>query len=351
MLKTSTHTSTLTPTPASSQSTARPLTSELEAYAAGRARKRQATTGLEDRPSPPDPKYLGTPRSIRLKNVFTGAMAPPNLLDVARKLNNLVESNIKLPKKGAEKTSIGSETAADIKTLTIRLLELDEFHNDIPTIRRNLFSNEDEEHQVERALAGANTFGCKVPDIIEANLEKLTKSIERIERATTAPSSNFSFRTSKSNNPTTPSYALAASKHNPQTITHSRATTFKPVLTRKAPPAPPSSLKLLNTVTLTQSIKGGLELAGLNYPTLIANINAKLSEAKIKVNHLDERPIQVRSVHRHPSNDLVLYTTTALQAEALRAQGDDWIPGISSNLTIQNPVHTNLLQTIRPSPP
>lgn len=184
-------------TPSPSQPTARPLTSELEAFAAGKARKRQATSGPNDRPSPPDLEFLGTPRSIRLKNLFTGAMAPPNLLDVARKLNNLVESGIKLPKKGAEKTSLGSETAADIKTLTVRLLELAEFHNYIPAIRRNPFSADEEEHQVERALAGANTFGCKVPDVIEAKLEQLTKAMERLERVATAASSSFNFRTTK----------------------------------------------------------------------------------------------------------------------------------------------------------
>lgn len=210
-----------TPTPP------QPLASELVAYDAGKARKLQATAGPEDRPAPPDPTYLGTPRSLRLKNLFTGAMAPPNFLDIARKLNNLVENNVKLPKKGAEKISIGSETAADIKTLTVRLLELAEFNSDIPTIRRNPFSGEDEDHQVGRALAGANTFGCKVPDVIEARLDHLTKTLERIECATTAPRLNFDFRATGPKS-SAPSYALAALKHAPQVQT-TRQTGFKPV--------------------------------------------------------------------------------------------------------------------------
>lgn len=102
----------------------------------------------------------------------------------------------------------------------------------------------------------------------------------------------------------------------------------------------------MNTVTLAQAVKGGLEFASLSYPTLITTINAKLSEANIKANPLDERPIQIRSVHRHPSNDLVLYTTTALQAEALRTQGDDWLSSLSSNLSINNPVHTVVVHGI-----
>lgn len=175
-------------TPSLSQSVVQPLAPELEAFDAGKARKRQATAGPEDRPTPPDPEYLGTPRSIRLKNMFTGAMAPPNLLDIARKLSNLVETKVKLPKKGAEKISIGSETAADIKTLTARLLELAEFNDNIPALRRDPFAAEDDEHQVQRILAGANAFGCKVPGILENRLDQMTKALERIERATLTPS-------------------------------------------------------------------------------------------------------------------------------------------------------------------
>lgn len=151
------------------------------------------------------------------------------MLDVTRKLNDLVESSIKLPKKGAEKISVGLETAANIKTLVVRLLELAKLHDNIPAIRRNPFFPDDEDHQVERALAGANIFGCKVPDIIKAKLDQLTKLIESIKCAATAPSSSFNFRTNKSNTSTTPSYALAASKHAPKPTTATRQLAFKPV--------------------------------------------------------------------------------------------------------------------------
>lgn len=332
-------------TPSLPQTPARPLTSELEAYAAGKARKRQATAGPEDRPSPPDPTYLGTPRSTRLKNLFTEAILPPTLLEVARKLNDLVENSVKLPKKGAEKISVGSETAADIKTLVVKLLELAEFNQDIPAIRRNIFAADNEEQDVERVLTGANKFGCKVPDVLELRLDQITKSLERIERVTSLPSTNFSFNTANSKT-TTPSYALAASKHAPKPTTTPRPTTFRPVSVRKAPQAPPPAIRSMNTLTLAQTVKEGKEFANTNYPTLITTINNKIAEAMIKEKPSDERTIRIRSVHRHPSNDLVVYTTTATQAEILREQHEKWVPLVSSLLTLHNPVHTVVVHGI-----
>lgn len=93
-------------------------------FKAGMARKQQAITAPEDRSRPQDPQYLGTLRSVRFKNLFTGSPNTPTLLDVTQKLYKLIETAIKLPKKGAEKILIGSESAADIKTLAARLLEL-----------------------------------------------------------------------------------------------------------------------------------------------------------------------------------------------------------------------------------
>lgn len=244
-------------------------------------------------------------------------METPNLLDVTRKLYELIESTVKLPKKGAEKVNIGSESAADIKTLTARLLELAEKQANIPAIRRNPFLNEDKEHQVERALAGANAFGCKVPDVLEAQLTKIAKDIAEIKQASMVPSREFNFTAQRAPDSTaaTPSYALAASKHAPkQTTTTSAPRAFKPTLHRPPPPPPPTSIKSNNTITLAQSDKDGNELLTLNYPTLITLINKKLTEANVKEKPTDLKPVQIRSVHRHPSNNIILYTTTPQQA-------------------------------------
>lgn len=345
--RTSTHpptTPSMTPTtPSSSQQTTRPLASELEANNAGKARKRQATAGHDDRPTPPDPEYLGTPRSTWLKNIFIGAMAPPRILDVARKLNDLVENNVKLPKKGAEKISIGSETAADIKTLVAKFCKLAEFNDNIPALRRDPFAADDDDHRVERALAGPNMFGCKVPDAIEAKLDQLTKSLERIKRST----SNFNFKVTKQKtNTTTPSYSLAASKHAPNTVAPPRHITFKPTPVRKPPTPPPTAIKTTNTLTLAQTVKDGKVLANMNYPTLITSINSKLAEAGIKEKPDNDKPIRIRSVHRHPSNDLVVYTTTAAQANILRESHERWVHLVSEGLTLHNPVHTVVVHGI-----
>lgn len=87
-------------------------------------------------------------------------------------------------------------------------------------------------------------------------------------------------------------------------------------------------------------------MASLNYPTIIAAINSKLAEEDIKEDLSSSKAIQIRSVHRTPSNDLVIYTTTATQAEILREQHRKWVPFISSGLTLHNPVHTVVVHRI-----
>lgn len=83
-----------------------------------------------------------------------------------------------------------------------------------------------------------------------------------------------------------------------------------------------------------------------NYPTLIALINSKPKDANMKFKPTDEKPIQIRSVHHHPSKDLVLYTTTFQQANALRDQGEKWIHTLSSQLKLHHPVYTVVVHGI-----
>lgn len=69
----------------------------------------------------------------------------------------------------------------------------------------------------------------------------------------------------------------------------------------------------------------------------------------IKLKPTDTKPIQIHSFHRHPLNDLVLYTTSQEQAKALHAQSEKWIPLVSSHLTLHNPVHIVVVHGI-PTP-
>lgn len=333
--------------PPPSQTPGRPTVSGLAAFEAGKRRKRQATAGPDERPRRADHAHLGTPRSVRFKKLFADNPKTPGILDVAKKLHDIIEGAIKLPKKGAEKITIGSESAADIKTLAAHVLDLAEALSDFPfpSIRRNPFSETEEDHQIERSLAGTNAFGCKVPDTIASKLDQLAKDLAEMKNAVTMPTGQFTF-TNNVSNPKTPSYALAASKHAPRQPTTTTPTTFRPVLTRKQPPPPPPAIKPVNTLTLSQADKDGLELANLNYPSLISFINTKLTAANVKVNATDEKAIQIRSVHRHPSNDIVLYTTTPQQAEALRNKSEVWLPTISSKLTVHSPVHSIVVHGI-----
>lgn len=294
--------STPLPPPPSCQNQDCLQVSGLAEFKAGKARKRQATAGPEDCTRRPDPTYLGTPRSVRFKNIFSDTAVTPNLLDVMKKLYDLINSTIKLLEQGAERAMLGSESAADVKTLIARLLELAELQDKIPSFRRNLFLSEDDDHQIKQALAAPNIFGCKVPDVLEKKLDQMAKDLANIKKAASNPSGTFSFNTPTSNATRAPSYALTASKHarRPQTATNGAPQVFRPTLHKMAPPPPPPALKSSNTITLTQSDKEVKELTALNYPTLIAMINGKLTEANVKEKDTDQKVIQICSVHRHP---------------------------------------------------
>lgn len=336
--------------PPPSQTPDRPTVSGLTAFEKNRSRKRQASSGLNDRPASTPAAQPGTPRSQRFKNIFKEAN--PTLLDISRKLYELIEGSILLPKKGGEKiSSLGSETAADIKTLAASVLDLVERSNNIPSLTRNLLSEEDDDHRFERALAGANAFGCKVPDLVESRLDSIDKTLAEIKKAFTAPSGGFTFTTPTLSTPHTnrtagPSYALAASKHAPRANANTSGPTFRPVPSRTQPPPPPKPARAQNAVKLAQTVEQGTELATLSYPALILKINNILATNKIKETPSDTRPIQVRSVHRHPSNDLVLYTTNAEQAKELRKQGDAWLPHLSLKLTLRPPIFTVVVHGI-----
>lgn len=332
---------------------------DLAAFEMGRAgktgrtapnpKKRQAGVNCEGQPGRSDPVYLDTPRSVLFKNIFEGSSEAPTLLTVVQKLYDLIEDSIKLPRKGADKiNSLGSETAADIKTLAASALDLaegnEEFRN-LPRPRLNLLQDEADGQTVERALAGSNPFGCKVPEGLEKKLDAITESISRIQQAmTSAPPTRQNFNFAQPKQPsTTPSYALAASKHAPRAGAQRPPTTFNPVIHPKkagSKPTPPSSLtRSQNSLTIVQEKQGGKELTSLTYPALIVKINNQLVASGIKENPQDTKTIQIRSVHRHPSNDIVLYTTTAKQAETLRATSQRWLPQVTQHMTLRNPVY------------
>lgn len=87
-------------------------------------------------------------------------------------------------------------------------------------------------------------------------------------------------------------------------------------------------------------------MASMSYPALIIAINNILTSLNIKESPADVKPIQVRLVHRHPSNDLVLYTTTSNQAEKLRNLGDKWLPMFSKKLTLRLQIFTVVVHGI-----
>lgn len=329
-----------------SQTPGRIQVKDLAAFKIGRAgktgrapnpKKRQAGENREGRPGQSDPVYLNTPQSVRFKNIFDGSAEAPDLLTVIQKLYNLIEDSIKLPRKGADKiNSLGSETAAHIKTLAASALELAEGNEAIRNQPRlDLNPDDGETQRVERTLAGSNAFGCKFPDTLEKKLDEITQSITLIQQAMTITpprAQDFNFAQQRQT-ATTPSYALAASKHAPRTEANRPPVTFKPGSHPKKqppkPPQPPNLPRSQNSLTIVREKPGGTELSSLSYPALIMKLNNQLSSSGIKENPQDLKAIQVRSVHHHPSNDIILYTTTAKQADVLRTTSQRWLPQVT----------------------
>lgn len=142
-----------------------------------------------------DASLLGTTRSQRFKNIFKGSR--PSLMDVTRKLYDLIESSILLSKKGGKRiSSLGSETGADIKTLAVTVLDMVEQSPNIPAVGRHLFSSDEDDHWVEQSLAEANTFGCKIPDLVEKHLENIHSALAELKNTLTPPKHGFTFRVS-----------------------------------------------------------------------------------------------------------------------------------------------------------
>lgn len=71
-----------------------------------------------------------------------------------------------------------------------------------------------------------------------------------------------------------------------------------------------------------------------------------LNEAGIKVKPDDESPIMARNIHRHPSNDLVVYLDSHKQVQALRDQVASWLPKVSPHLALKQEVHSVIVHGI-----
>lgn len=245
-------------------------------------------SGLNDCTRPSSQTRLGTPHSTRFKNIFKDLTPNPTLLEITRKLYDVIEGSILLPKKGGEKiSSLGSETAADIKILLPKILDLVEKSANIPLLHRCLpFEDKDKDHQVKRVLAGENAFSRKMPNILETRLDNINKTLNEIKATFKLPSSQFRFNVPSKSKSKVLFYAFAASKHAPNHLPSNPTTSFRPTPAKKqpTPPPPPNQACSQNTVKIAPLEEGRKELASMTYPTLIKTINNLLTSLHIKEN-------------------------------------------------------------------
>lgn len=118
-----------------------------------------------------------------------------------------------------------------------------------------------------------NTICCKVPDVIVAKLDQLAKELPTITYKKTLPSRNINFKAAKTTTQA-PTYALTACEHALTPTEGQTPTSFKPVQHEKTPMPPLQAIRSQDGVVITQYTNDGTELATLNYPSLIADINS-----------------------------------------------------------------------------
>ncbi|KAG0141835.1 hypothetical protein CROQUDRAFT_98257 [Cronartium quercuum f. sp. fusiforme G11] len=113
---------------------------------------------------------LGTPRSKRITNLFPDYQGNPSMSDAVAKLHHLLEIALPLPKEGGGTVKVASETAADIRVLMARIVEMEQHR---ATARFREAETENEEDRATRPTASNGSFAFKVPDALEARRDSI----------------------------------------------------------------------------------------------------------------------------------------------------------------------------------
>ncbi|KAG0144813.1 hypothetical protein CROQUDRAFT_46723, partial [Cronartium quercuum f. sp. fusiforme G11] len=233
-----------------------------------------------------------TPWTSRMTNLFPGHPSEKSLGKLIAKLRTIAQAAISLDSKSkrAKTVSVDIETAANLLVLIGAVYD----QHQVEGSQVNLFnmSTTTRSRQVVSGPPAPNS---------DAVMEKLSSLQEQISLLTAAISSpKTALATNKKG------YALAASKH----ATPSTATTTKPEAPRTSKP------RAENSITLSQIHASEVAFLASNftYPALMAAFNKSLITHEVKLKPEDKSPIMVKAVHRHPSNDIVLYVETKAHA-------------------------------------
>ncbi|EGG03975.1 uncharacterized protein MELLADRAFT_108877 [Melampsora larici-populina 98AG31] len=178
-------------------------------------------------------ELTGSPRTNRMQDLFPGGAESRSLKEMVGKLLEVIKAGFPLANKSkkAQKISVDVETAADILVLTGAVYDKVMYDD----ARRNFTT--------PAALAGAESKSRPIIFKGKATDDTLAALTEQMAYLTSAVE-NLQPKQQQKKGPTAPSYALAASKHAPQTTSDSqKANQAKTQKTQKsAPKAKPTNI-------------------------------------------------------------------------------------------------------------
>lgn len=310
---------------------------------AGLTRKRARTETPSQLTAAHIEDVTGTPRSTRIRNLLPNEGEDEHKLgSILEKLLSVAMASIQFGNKGRapKKIPMDAESAADILVLIGAAFD----QHQLDQSRKVLFQP-GRRQVTNQATASANavtqqTLAAGVFNFQSAELNvKLDALAEQVAALTTA--------IQKPNAPpqhaSSPSYALAASKHAPKSA---QAALREPETRPRKPTARPATHKLPSTITLTQKDPNQPVFSDQATPRLLVALNSHLADKKIKLNENSKTLIEIKSIQRHVSNDMVLYLESQAISDALRKQVNDWLPTFSGQLTIKPDTHAVLVHGI-----
>ncbi|KAH9809029.1 hypothetical protein DFH28DRAFT_907019 [Melampsora americana] len=317
-----------------------------------RKRARASTPGLSAQDHVQS--ITGTPRCEQMARLVPGCEDDRTLTSLLTRLVEVTNASIQLPAKGrmAKNVSINVDTAADI--LVLVNAAYDKHQADL--YRKVLFKPAAEPASSTRAAAPlpnpsprpSASFDFQADSIIE-KLDGLTEkftllasnpAVVRNLQPTTASALGISNQ-QKAGRTGNPSYAAAAAK-NTAPDGQSQVQSTGPRVT----PAPRPKRQMANTITLSQIDRSTAALADLSIIQLIQGFNGAFKTHNLKLEDSSKSTITVKTVQRHPSNDLVLHFKSPAHAEKIRLAEKSWLPGISSTLQMKQDQFTILVHGI-----
>ncbi|KAH9818399.1 hypothetical protein DFH28DRAFT_888393, partial [Melampsora americana] len=253
-------------------------------------------------PSPLDEteELTGTPRSTRIARLFpggSGATAKP-LGILTKKLLDAAKATLIPKTKRTKSVNVDVESAADI----LVLIDLIHEQTSIMEARRVVF---DPNRQTAPAptpfsLSSNAQFDFR-SSVWSEKFDTLADQVAKLVSVVIPDQQQQSKHAQQG--PATSSYALAASKHAPGASQPPKQAKSSP----RAPPKQGARLKAEASLTLNQKDPKIIAGEGKTIPELMKILNSALKDNNVRVTPDDAAPIVVRNIHRHPSNDLVIY--------------------------------------------